>query len=171
KHPSALLINEWWDDAAKVRNVLVDHGLVVLLLGGQRSSARARESRHECVAAGVVLREQQREVRCKTFTEPCIIPVALGDGVAEPLMCDFVCDDCGCRFVRHHLFAVEDGARVLGTTSTECRCYVGELFVRVWSDVLAVELEGLSCRLFEACDSIVTVLMRDPGLQLDALHH
>ena len=47
---------------------------------------------HERVAAAELLGEQVREVGREPLAQPHVVPVALGDGVAPPLVGDFVHD-------------------------------------------------------------------------------
>jgi hypothetical protein len=71
------------------------------------------EAAHELVVAVRVLDEQQREIRREALAQPHIVPVVLGDRVAEPLVRDLVDDDVAPALAARagdRSFAVEDRA-------------------------------------------------------------
>ena len=103
-----------------------------LLFELQHLRAAALQPVDERVAALVMLGEEQREVGRKPLAQPHIVPVALGDGIAEPLVRDLVHDRAAAG--AHAFLAVEDRARVLGAAAEAGGLHVGELLVRVRAD-------------------------------------
>ena len=69
----------------------------VALLDGEDDLAAPLQAGDEGVAAAVVLEEEQGEVGGEALAQPDVVPVALGDGVAEPLVRDLVGDEAGPR--------------------------------------------------------------------------
>src|SRR4029079_10241501 len=87
--------------------VAVDHRRVRKLLFELKNlRATTLHALDERVAPFVMFGEQEIEVRRKAFAEPHVVPIALGDAVAEPLVCDLV-DDWTAP-AGDFLFAVKD---------------------------------------------------------------
>src|SRR5262249_2241374 len=152
---------------------------------------------NEVVVPPIVLDVEQVEVGREPLAEPDVVPVALGHAVAEPLMRNLVRRRASRRraasstatpattapttrgsrrprprrVVRARAAVpIVDLARVLGGATVERRGHVRELLVAVGTDPVGEELERQLRRRFELLRADVAILMRDPRLELHALH-
>ena len=107
-----------------------------------------------------------REVGREPLAQPHIVPVLLGDGVAEPLVGHFVHDRR--MSARDVLLAVEDRRGRLHASADARRLDVRELFVRVRPDLVAEELEGPAPGELEERVTLVAVLRKHPHLLRDS---
>ena len=116
-----------------------------------------------------MLEEQQGEIGGEALAQPDVVPVALGDRVAEPLVRDLVGDEAVDAAARDVPLAVEDRAGQLHPAAEPRGLDAGELLVRERADVLGVELQHPTPGTLQGRDHRVAVLVEDPGLQRDAL--
>src|SRR5262245_26807459 len=112
-----------------------------------------------------MLNKEQREVSGEAFAQPDIVPIRLGDGVAEPLVGDLVRDEADDRSATERVLTVENRAGVFGAAVDPRRLHVAEFFVGVRPDVFAEKLHRQSRSLFKSGNARVTILMIDPGLK------
>ena len=92
QRPPAFLIDDVVEDLFHIGQIVVQDGL-----GGRAEGfiAAAFEAGLERVRALVMLGVEQREAGGEAFAEPDVVPVFFRDGIAEPLVCDFVSDQAG----------------------------------------------------------------------------
>ena len=155
-----------------VGEVVVDDAVVgVLRVEGADLVPVGPQPGHERVPSLRVLDEEVREVGGEALAQPDVVPVALGDRVAEPLVGDLVHDHGVPPPLRpaHGVVAVEDGRRRLHAALDAVRLDVGEPLVGVGADAGREEVEGRDRRLGEGLEALVPVLREDPGLDREAL--
>jgi len=86
----AFLVDHVVQDAAAVGDVVMNDG--DLGAGAQDGVAAALEAGDEGVVALVFFGIEEGEIGGEAFAEPDVVPVTLGDAIAEPLVGDFVGD-------------------------------------------------------------------------------
>ncbi len=143
--------------------------LGVALLDGEDDLPTPLQAVHEGITAAVVLEEEQGEVGGEALAEPDVVPVALGDGVAEPLVGHLVGDEAIHAAAGYGTLAVEDRAGDLHPAADPRGLDPGELLVREGSDVLGEELEHAARGVLQGRHDGVAVLVVDPGLERDPL--
>ena len=94
QHPGALLVGGHAGHPRHVLEVVVDDAIVgILIVPEPHALSRLAEAGDEVVPSVRVLAEEQCEVGRESFAQPHVVPLGLGDRVAEPLVCDLVDDD------------------------------------------------------------------------------
>ena len=138
----------------------------VLLVEGADLVSVGPQPGHEGIPSLRVLHEEVGEVGGEALAQPDVVPVALRDRVAEPLVGDLVHDHAvpPPRGPTHGVVAVEDRRRRLHPSLDAVRLDVGEPLVGVGADAGREEVEGRDRRLGEGLEALVPVLRKDPGL-------
>ena len=169
QHPSAFLIDEPVEDTTHVADVPVNDRLLRRLQLCFRNGVDVvSQCANECIAPAELFRIEMREIGGKSLTQPDIVPVTLGHGVAPPLVRDLVNDGrpaAGDPFV-----AVEDGSGMFRPATQARGLHVPEFFVRVRPHPIAEVLEGAASRELEQLARSVAVLGKRPYLLRNATY-
>ena len=164
QNPAALLVHDAIGYSGP--RLILHHGHIRhSLLGRQNLRARALQPGDEGLAALVVLGRQQSEIRGEALAEPDVVPIFLGDGIAKPLVRDFVRYQAECGRAVDRPLAVEYRAGVFHAAIVAGRLHIREFLIWIRADVATVEFDGLARRRFEGADAGVAVLVVDPGLE------